>query len=84
MKPLRIWLAGPGTVGTWLAGQGVLSDIIAVASRGVQIGGATGRRSRPRHAGIMRRRSASRDFPAAWLENSVGRYSARSPAMRRV
>lgn len=54
MKPLRIWLVGMGTVGTWLAdvlaaagqvtvtgpgagpqlaGQGVLSDIIALASR---------------------------------------------------
>ena len=61
MKPLRIWLVGTGTVGTWLAGApgsvvfeadpvgrvtitgpgagpqlaglGVLSDIIAVASR---------------------------------------------------
>lgn len=33
MKPLRIWLTGTGTVGTWLAGLGVLSDIIAVASR---------------------------------------------------
>jgi len=42
MKPLRIWPVGTGTVGTWLAGpgagpqlagQGVLSDIIAVASR---------------------------------------------------
>ena len=38
MKPLRIWLVGTGTVGTWLAGQGVLSDIIAVASR--RAGGA--------------------------------------------
>ena len=46
MKPLRIWLVGTGTVATWLAGalgsqrdgpqlagQGVLSDIIAVASQ---------------------------------------------------
>jgi hypothetical protein len=33
VTPLRIWLVGTGTVGTWLAGLGVLSDTIAVASR---------------------------------------------------
>jgi hypothetical protein len=33
VTPLRIWLVGTGTVGTWLAGLGVLSDIIAVARR---------------------------------------------------
>jgi hypothetical protein len=76
MTPLRIWLVGTGTVGTWLAGPLGSISLPCPPRRG-----AAGRR----RAGSGPLAEHDRgDFPAPRLDNGVSWPWAQGPGVRRV